>query len=146
MFDLDSIFNWHRFSELITTSGQPREDGLAAIYDLGVRHIVNLGLHDHKFALPDEAEKVAALGMDYIHIPVDFAAPTNQDFVRFCAVVERLKGQPIHVHCIANYRVTAFLYLYRRDRLGDDEAAARAEMESIWQPTGVWVEFTANRR
>jgi hypothetical protein len=25
---------------------------------------------------------------------------------------------PMHVHCIANYRVSAFFYRYRRDVLG----------------------------
>jgi hypothetical protein len=30
--------------------------------------------------------------MTYIHIPVDFQNPTNQDFEQFCAVMERLGG------------------------------------------------------
>ena len=47
----------------------------------------------------------------------------------------------MHVHCIANYRVTAFLYRYQRDVLGMDEKEARTEMEAVWQPTGVWAEF-----
>jgi hypothetical protein len=40
-----------------------------------------------------------------------------QDFegMWFCAVVEQLKEVPVHVHCIANYRVSAFFYRYRRD-------------------------------
>jgi len=43
--------------------------------------------------------------MTYIHIPVDFQNPTDQDFDQFCAVMEQLKDVPVHVHCIANYRV-----------------------------------------
>jgi len=38
------------------------------------------------------------------------------------------------VHCIANARVSAFFYRFRRDVLGMDEAQARAEMEAVWQP------------
>jgi hypothetical protein len=47
-------------------------------------------------------------------------------------VVERLKEVPMHVHCIANYRVSAYFYRYRRHVLGMDENQTRAEMEQIW--------------
>ncbi|MEJ1977606.1 MAG: hypothetical protein WDN49_17380 [Acetobacteraceae bacterium] len=50
-----------------------------------------------------------------------------------------LEDSPVHVHCGANYRVSAFFYRYRRDVLGMDEAQARADLERIWQPEGVWV-------
>lgn len=123
------------------TSGQPTEGQLAEIHALGVRHVVNLGLHTHEKAVPDEAACVARLGMSDVHIPVDFQHPTEQDFQQFCSVMERLQDLPVHVHCIANYCVWAFLYRYRRDVLNMDEARARAEMEAIWQPEGVWEAF-----
>ena len=141
MADPETIYNWRRLDDRITTSGQPTEPQLADIHALGVRHIVNLGLHTHDKALPDEAASVGRLGMTYIHIPVDFQNPTDQDFEQFCSVMERLKKVPVHVHCIANYRVSAFLYRYRRDVLGLDEAKARGEMEAIWHPEGVWAAF-----
>src|SRR6516164_4815703 len=108
MADPEAIYNWRRLDDRITTSGQPTEQQLADIQALGVRHIVNLGLHTHEKALPDEAASVARLGMTYIHIPVDFQNPTDQDFDQFCAVMEQLKEVPVHVHCIANARVSAF--------------------------------------
>ena len=45
------------------------------------------------------------------------------------------------LHCIANYRVSASFYRYRRDVLGMDEAWARADMEEVWHPEGVWPTF-----
>ena len=141
MGDPETIYNWRRLDARITTSGQPTEAQLADIHALGVRHIVNLGLHTHEKALPDEAESVRRLGMTYIHIPVDFQNPTDQDFEKFCSVMEQLKDVPVHVHCIANARVSAFFYRYRRDVLGRDEARARADMEEVWRPKGVWAEF-----
>jgi len=141
MADPEAIYNWQRLDNRITTSGQPTEKQLADIHALGVRHIVNLGLHTHEKALPDEAASVSRLGMTYIHIPVDFQNPTDDDFDQFRAVMEQLKEVPVHVHCIANYRVSAFLYRYRRDVLGVGEATARAEMEEIWHPKGVWATF-----
>jgi uncharacterized protein (TIGR01244 family) len=141
MADLETIYNWRRLDDRITTSGQPTEPQLAEIQALGVRHIINLGLHSHEKALPDEAASVSRLGMTYIHIPVDFQNPTDGDFAQFCSVMEQTKAAPVHVHCIANYRVSAFFYRYRRDVLGMDEVGARADMEQVWQPEGVWAAF-----
>jgi protein tyrosine phosphatase (PTP) superfamily phosphohydrolase (DUF442 family) len=88
---------------------------------------------------------VEALGMNYLHIPVDFRNPTDADFALFCAAVEAHDHAPIHVHCIANFRVSAFFYRYRRDVLGMDETEARAAMEDVWKPEGVWTAFVARR-
>jgi len=141
MADPDFIYNWRRLDARITTSGQPTDTQLADIAALGVRHVVNLGLHSHPKALPDEAASVAAHGMAYIHIPVDFANPAQADFDRFCTVLAELQDVPVHVHCIANYRVSAFFYRYRRDVLGMDERLARADLDALWQPDGVWADF-----
>ena len=103
--------------------------------------MINLGMHDHERALNDEAASVSALGMEYIHIPVEFDAPTDAHFARFCDAMERLGGRTIHVHCIANLRVTAFLYRYQRDVLERPETEARALMDSVWRPGGVWADF-----
>lgn len=142
MTDPESIYNWRRLDDQITTSGQPTEAQLAEIQSLGVRHIINLALHSHEKALPDEAASARSLGMTYTHIPVDFQNPTEDDFRQFCSAMETLGEAPVHVHCIANYRVSAFFYRYRRDVLGMDEARARADMEQVWRPEGVWAAFT----
>ena len=141
MADPETIYNWRRLDDRVTTSGQPSEQQLAEIRALGVRHIINLGLHSHEKALPDEAASVGRLGMTYIHIPVDFQNPTEEDFAQFCSAMEQLKEVPVHVHCIANYRVSAFFYRYRRDVVGLDESRARADMEDVWHPEGVWATF-----
>jgi len=145
MPDPDSIYNWRRLDARVTTSGQPTEAQMADIAALGVRHVINLGLHTHEKALPDEAASLAALGVNYIHIPVDFQNPTEEDFAAFRAAFEEVGDGPVHVHCIANYRVAAFFYRYRLDVLDWDEAVARAEMETVWTPNAVWAAFIANR-
>lgn len=91
MADPVTIHNWRRLDDRITTSGQPTEPQLADIHALGVRHIVNLGLHTHEKALPDEAASVSRLGMTYLHIPVDFQNPTDEDFAKFCVEMARLE-------------------------------------------------------
>src|SRR5271156_3278914 len=137
MADPETIYNWRRLDDRITTSGQPTEPQLADIRALGVRHVINLALHTHEKALPDEAASAARLGMTYTHIPVDFQNPTEPDFARFREAYEATGAAPVHVHCILNYRVSAFFYRYRRDVLSMGEADAREHMDKIWQPEGV---------
>lgn len=139
------IVNWRRLDARVTTSGQPSVDQLGRIAALGVREVINLGLHTHERALPDEAGAVAGLGMRYTHLPVDFNAPTAADFAAFVAAFEASAPDPVHVHCIMNWRVSAFFYRYRRDVLGLDPAAIRADMDAIWSPDPVWTAFLSGR-
>ena len=92
MDDPTSIYHWQRLDERITTSGQPTEAELAELGRLGVRKVVNLALIDSPRALPDEASVVNELGMDYIHIPVDFASPTEANFALFCTAMAAADG------------------------------------------------------
>lgn len=141
MPDPIEILNWRRLDERITTSGQPSEAQLAAIAGLEVSGVINLGLHTHERALADEAASVAALGMNYVHIPVEFDAPTEANYQRFRAAMAEAGNASVHVHCIVNARVTAFLYRYQTEVLGAPEAEARAMLESVWRPGGVWASF-----
>lgn len=135
------ILNWRRFDGRLTTSDQPTEEQPGAIKQLGVTNIVNLGLHNHEKALPDESATVSTLGMRYIHIPVDFASPTEKDFDRFREAMHLTRHEQTHVHCIINARVSAFMCRYQRDVLGIYPYEAYSTMETIWRPGGSWAQF-----
>ncbi len=135
------ISGWLRIDDRLTTSGQPTEVQLAALKTHGIDHVVNLALHTHDKALQDETASVQALGMTYVHLPVDFSAPTEADLRTFYRIMEECRGSTVHVHCIANMRVSAFLYRYHRERMGMPEREARAFMDQVWRPGGVWAAF-----
>ena len=139
--DDSGIYNFRRLSPNLTTSGQPTEEQFAQIASAGVRTVINLGMSDSPHALPNEAELLAGLGLRYIHIPVDFAEPKESDFELFADALDGLGDTLLHIHCIANYRVSAFLYRYRRERLGWTEAEARPDLDALWQPEGIWADF-----
>ena len=145
MHDLPEIINWRRLDDRITLSGQPSEQQLVEIRDLGVTHIINLGPHHNNGALQDEAGSVAVLGMTYIYIPVEFESPTDEDFAKFCEAMERLENEKIHVHCIYNARVTAFFYRYAKSGRGASEREAKALMDGIWRPGNDWAEFIGDK-
>ena len=140
MADPTAIYHWHRLDDRVTTSGQPTEEQLVEIAALGVRRVINLGLHSLEKALPNEAASVTALGMVYTHIPVEFQNPTEADFATFSDALVAEQGK-LHIHCIANYRVSAFVYRYRRSVLGVDAAQARIDLDQVWQPDAVWAAF-----
>ncbi|RVT94718.1 hypothetical protein EOD43_13065 [Sphingomonas crocodyli] len=141
MSDPTDIAVWRRLDDRITTSGQPTEAQIAELAAIGVAHVINIALHTHEQALPDETATVTAAGMRYTHIPVPFDAPTDDHFAAFCAAMDETPDAKVHVHCIVNARVSAFLYRWRRDVIDMDEAEARTAMETVWRPGGVWGAF-----
>ena len=132
MGDPSDIRNWRRRSDAITTSGRLEAGDPARLAALGVRHVVNLALDDHPEALPNEAEKLAAEGIGYSHIPVPFDAPRREHVAELARVLADTKG-PVHVHCIMNWRVTAFFYLLDLEN-GVPKREARARMATVWDP------------
>ncbi len=138
------IFKWRRINARLTTSGQPNVDQLAEIREIGVTHVINLGLGHGEGALEDEADHVASLGMDYIHIPVDFENPTDQNFEEFKVAMAGIQDKKVHVHCIYNARVSAFIYRYAKTSAELNEDAALANMDSIWRPGDDWASFIDN--
>ena len=143
---VSDIYNFRQVSLELATPGQPREHQLAAIAMAGYNVIINLALHhDPRYSLPDEAASVQALGLDYVHIPVQFGAPAESDLEAFFEAMEQRAGQRIWVHCAANMRVSAFLGLYWALRQDLPLAQAFALMHEIWQPDPVWSEFIASQ-
>ncbi len=143
MASLDSITNFFQILPLVGTGGQPTADQFGAIRDAGFELVVNLAMHDSTEALPDEAEVVASLGLDYCHIPVVWLNPTPEDLVQFFAVMDANRDRNVFVHCVLNYRVSSFMYLYRVLILGADEASARWDLLSIWETDARWAAFIA---
>lgn len=141
-----SIYNFRQAGSALATSGQPTEEQLEAIAADGYQVVITLALHDDpRYSLPDEPRSVRALGMDYIHIPVQFGSPTESDLQQFFSAMDARKSQRIWVHCAANMRVTAFVGLYRHLREGQSKADAFALMDDVWQPNAVWSTFIQDR-
>jgi len=144
MNDLTEIINWRRLNHRITLSGQPTEEQLSQIKELGITHIINLGPHTNKGAFDDEAGTVSALGMVYIYIPVDFDNPTDADYLEFCDAMNRVENDRVHVHCIYNARVSAFFFRYAKSEQEFSETETFTLMDSVWRPGGVWAKFIGN--
>ncbi len=146
--DPTDIRAWQRLGADLSTSGRLEAHDPARLAAAGVRQVINLALDNHPEALAGESEMLAAQAIGYTHIPVPFDAPGEDHFAAFCAALEAADG-PVHVHCIMNWRVSAFFYRYHLAR-GMDKAEARALMEQQWAPdtsdnpaAAVWADFIA---
>jgi len=141
--DVTGIINYRLLSPALATAGMPLPEQLPLLAAQGYRAVINLARPDSPGAIPDEDAAVRALGIDYVHIPVDWEAPTRENLRAFYAAVDACRGQPVFVHCVLNMRVSAFCYLYRVQRLGVAEETARQDLLAIWEPDEIWSAFIA---
>jgi uncharacterized protein (TIGR01244 family) len=130
--DPQDITAWQRIDARTTSSGRLQAGDPARLAAIGVRRVINLALDESPGALAGEAELMAATGIGYTHIPVPFDAPTDAHYTRFRTALAQ-DDAPVHVHCIMNWRVSAFFYRLHLEQ-GMAEPAARAMMNAQWDP------------
>ena len=110
--DLTTILNYRGISDQLTTAGQIEYDQVPLLSEEGYEVVINLATaNEERNAL--EGFHVTSSGMTYIQIPVEFATPQLSDVKLFFDVMEANQGRKLFVHCIANFRASAFTYLYR---------------------------------
>ncbi len=138
----EKVFNYVALSDRLATSGQPNEKQLAMISAAGYTTVINLAPTSRlENAVIEERSILESLGVSYIHIPVDFENPTEEDYTRFAQEMVANADARLWVHCAANMRVSAFMYRYRISELGLDESVARSDLTRIWEPFGAWKKF-----
>jgi len=136
--DLQDIRNYKEYSPTFASAGQPTQDQLGELKAAGFERIAYIAFSNSRGAIADEDAVVKELGMDYVHVPVIWEAPTKADFYAFAGAMQRDPDKKTLLHCQANYRASAFAFLYRVLYQGVPVAAAKADMNSIWQPNETW--------
>ena len=138
---ISSIINVRFFIEQVASSGQPTFEQFSLIRDAGYTCVINLALSTSTGALPDEKALVTSLGMEYVHIPVEWTKPEINQLANLFGELDNRRGQLVWVHCAMNYRVSTFLFLYRVIKLGASQQDAWQDVLSVWQPNEVWLDF-----
>ena len=139
------IYGFHSLGDRLATAGQPAEAQFETIRAAGFESIINLALPTSDNAIANEGNIVTGLGLSYVHIPVDFKAPTPQNFRSFCRVMEALVDRPVFIHCAANLRVSAFVFLYRVLCQHVSVSDAERDLHALWQPDEIWSRFINNK-
>lgn len=124
----------------VATAGMPTRRQLQK---LAGEHaaVVNLAPADAWGSHEDEQAIVEGAGARYVHLPVDFSQPTNEDYERFARTMRTFTGQRVLVHCQMNMRASVFVFLYRAIELGEDPERAYDDVLKVWQPNAIWSRF-----
>ena len=135
---VEDIVNYREYSAQLSSAGQPTADQLAAVGRAGFERVVYLAFSDNEHSLPNQDRLVKELGMEYVHIPVDWDAPSKSDFYLFAGALQRAPAAKTLVHCQANFRATAFSFLYQVLYLDVPITEAKDAMNSVWVPNATW--------
>lgn len=135
---LGEINNFRQYSSQFASAGQPTAEQYSTLRDAGFERVVYLGFSDNPNAVANADQVVKGLGMDYIHIPVDWTNPTKRDFYVFADAMQRDPERQTLLHCQVNARATAFSFLYRVIYEDVPMAEAKADMNTVWQPNETW--------
>lgn len=131
---IEKAYNYRAVSDLVLTSGRVEPEQLEQLAEEGVELVINLLPHSSQYAVEDEQAIVEGQGIDYLYLPVDFAAPTLADYERFRQMMATAGDRKLLIHCAANYRVSAFYSRYAVEIGEWSPAEADEFMLSIWQP------------
>jgi protein tyrosine phosphatase (PTP) superfamily phosphohydrolase (DUF442 family) len=131
---IEEIYNFVPLNDKMLTGGQPTVDQLEAAALTGVQVVINLATKTSYNAIPNEGQIVESLGMEYLHIPVQWDSPKKVVLDYFMDVLDARSDKKVLIHCAANMRVSAFIALYRVVRLGWNRDKAFGEVRRIWNP------------
>jgi len=135
---MKKILNYIKVSDTISTSGQPSKKQFKQIAKEGFEVVINLGLNTHPEALENEDKIVSKNGMIYFHIPISWEEPEIDRLKLFLILLETLQkeNKKVFIHCIKNYRVSVFIYRYKKDILKQKNVKLVAPKE--YKPNEVW--------
>lgn len=133
-----TILNYIKVNEHIATSGQPTKEEFEYIANAGYEIVINLSMNNSEGRIEQEDEVVTNLKMNYIHIPVDFTAPSEENLLDFIEMLSMLEHRKVWVHCIMNYRVTAFMYVYHKYVLQTPFDDIDLSILEEWSPDEAW--------
>ncbi|MGH1372569.1 MAG: protein tyrosine phosphatase family protein [Cellvibrionaceae bacterium] len=132
---IEKAYNFRLINSRITTSGVISAEQLQELSHLDYQRVINLLPSDSEYAVADEQQLIESQNITYNAIPVDFSKPSPEDYQKFLQVMQQSLEEKIHIHCAANYRVSAFFSIYACQHLGWDSAQAKRHIESLWQPS-----------
>ncbi len=139
-------YNYREISPQLSTAGVISVEQLGELGAEGYEAVINLLPEDSPYAIEGERDIVTGQGIDYAYIPVDFAAPTAEDFEQFATAMQAQGSRRLMVHCAANYRVSAFYAIYGVKYLDWSAEEAREFIASTWDlgEKPVWERFVTD--
>ena len=143
--NIRKAYNFKEVNELVSCSGTLKKVNLQSLADEGYEVVTNLLPDDSEYAVNGEKGDLEKSGIRYVYIPVDWDEPKHSDFEIFESEMNAITGKKVHIHCAANYRVTAFYSIYAFKNKGWSKAEVSEFIASVWQISEypVWNKFVS---
>jgi len=131
------ILNYIKVDKNISTSGLLSKKQIKQIAKKNFDVIINLSEDDDR-SLNNENKIVTKNGMVYIHIPISWANPQQDRMNLFLHILDAFikQNKKVFIHCMKNYRVSVFIYRYKKDILKQKNVKFIAPKE--YKPNKVW--------
>jgi protein tyrosine phosphatase (PTP) superfamily phosphohydrolase (DUF442 family) len=133
--------NFVTWREGLASSAQPDAEWLARVKERGYDIVINLAPPQSHGSIANEGGIVGSKGVMYLNIPVEFGAPTAENFRVFSEAMKASRGRNVFVHCQVNMRGSAFVFLYRVIYEDAPVSQAIAQLTGVWKPDRVWMKF-----
>jgi protein tyrosine phosphatase (PTP) superfamily phosphohydrolase (DUF442 family) len=137
--DVPIAVNFVAIDDRLHTAGQPGEAALAGLGSRGYDLVVNLA--PPSVSIASEGDILAASGVRYVNIPVDWRNPTMEDFATFSQSLAASGDGRVLVHCQMNMRASMFTFLHRVTHDGVDPDEAFEFVQAVWTPNEQWAEL-----
>lgn len=128
---------FHRVNEKLFRGGQPTEDGLKILSQMGIKTVVNLRDDDDRAHVEGVAARAA--GLNYFNLPLaHFDKPADERVKEILSIINAPENQPVFVHCKRGAdRTGTIIAIYRIEHDGWTSAEAKEEAKhfglGFWQ-------------
>ncbi|WP_267530625.1 protein tyrosine phosphatase family protein [Acinetobacter oleivorans] len=129
-----SIIHEHLFS-----SAQPSAEQLKLIKEYGCSTVINLALSNAPNHIESEDRICLDLGLNYIHIPIDWETPSAEQCLLVLDLIDHLvQNEIVWIHCSKNDRPSCLMYVYRQFYMNMDMPTSQDLLHEIWEPNETW--------
>lgn len=129
-----SVIHEHLFS-----SAQPSIEQLKLIKEYGCSTVINLALSNAPNHIENEDRICLDLGLNYIHIPIDWETPSAEQCLLVLDLIDHLvQNEIVWIHCTKNDRSSCLMYVYRQFYMNMDMPTSQHLLHEIWEPNETW--------
>lgn len=129
-----SVIHEHLFS-----SAQPSIEQLKLIKEYGCSTVINLALSNAPNHIENEDRICLDLGLNYIHIPIDWDTPSAEQCLLVLDLIDHLvQNEIVWIHCTKNDRSSCLMYVYRQFYMNMDMPTSQDLLHEIWEPNETW--------
>ena len=109
---LSEIPSFSLVHEHLFSSAQPSAEQLQQIKEYGCSTVINLATSKSENHLAEQDQICLDLGLNYIHIPIDWDLPCAEQCLFVLDLIAHLvQNEIVWLHCAKNMRVSSLMYL-----------------------------------